>query len=613
MLAGESASWPESLRLIIFGGDRANPGLVQRWHQTVGDRIALVNAYGPTETTITASHCKLKPEQDITIGLPVTGAEFFIVDADNRIVSGEGEGELLIGGAGVALGYWKRPQLTAEKFVQMESVGRCYRTGDRVRRRGDGQYEFMGRLDDQVKVAGHRIEPAEIAIAMEGHPQIEQAFVNPNSNTGATKLLGYYVATEDVEGLEPDLVEFLKQTLPVYMVPSRLIRLDQFPLTDRGKVDRNQLPVPAESRPSTDKGNADDQFETATQRQLAGIWKEVLKLDSVSGDDNFFTQGGDSLLAMKMVIELKNAFSLRIPIATLIPNPTLVELAEFIDHEIAAGQGGGGNRSAPTITQINCGSNPTDLKRPEIVCIHAAGGGGMFYWKLFDSQAIQGPVLVLESPYLHGTGPVACHEQSVEEIAEIYTEELLRRFELGDSVILAGYSLGGLLAFEMAQMLTDRGVKIEKIVNVDAPNPRTIGRQNLGARFLRNFSKMKNPATYWKEFSRNRERSLHKREIKELEQAGLGPKENQRSLALEMIYCDLIEHYQPGYFDGDMIVIRSTVESARFSVPSDYGWSSHVKNLRVDRTPGGHLSIFYDPWFKSLRAAFLKAFTDGVE
>lgn len=626
VMACDSKSWPETLRLVVFGGDRVNPKLAARWFEIVGNRIALVNAYGPTETTITASHAVLQRDTDITIGRPIDGAKFLVVDSDGSIVQGEGTGELLIGGPGVAVGYWGKPELTAERFVEFGEAGRCYRTGDRVRKREDGNFEFAGRLDDQVKIAGHRIEPSEIAIMMEGHDLIEQAFVNPCTKTGTTKLIGYYVSSAQDQGndqgtvqdndVETKLRSHLTGRLPGYMIPAQLIRVNAFPLTQRGKVDRDQLPQPnfdrtphQESQREHSTQGTDESFHGPTEREVAAIWQNILKLDVGSRDDDFFMIGGDSLMAMRLVMQLKKSFSLRVPIAALIPNPTVKGLAEFIDRELSNGEAVHDSRSTPTITKINYGPDVDASQPPKIVCIHAAGGGGMFYSKLFDSQSIHGPILVLESPYLHGNGPVECHEDSLVEIAKIYTDELLGRYELGDSVILAGYSLGGLLAFEMAQLMSERGINIEKIINVDAPNPQTITRQPLWGRSMRNILKMKQPVTYFKEFVRNRERSHDKREIKRLKDAGLGPEGNQRSLALEMIYCDLIEKYQPGFFEGTMILIRSTQESARFSIPADYGWSAHVKHLDVSRTPGGHLSIFYAPWFNSLRDTFLTSFT----
>ncbi|MET9381774.1 amino acid adenylation domain-containing protein [Streptomyces sp. NPDC002928] len=266
----------------------------------------LSNMYGPTETTIWSSVAEVTSARRITIGRPIANTRFHVLDRWRRPLPPGLPGELYIGGAGVASGYLNRPELTAERFVPDTlgpDGGALYRTGDLVRQLPDGQLECLGRVDDQVKLHGYRIEPGEIEAALRGHPAVAEAVVAVREDApGDRRLVGYVVPREP--GVAAGLLRaHLAALLPSYMIPAAFVELGRLPLTANGKTDRRALPRP--SCPAGSDGPDGDAGDRA-QRAVAGIWREVLRLDRVGMDDNFFEVGGDSLLLMRVMARLKD-------------------------------------------------------------------------------------------------------------------------------------------------------------------------------------------------------------------------------------------------------------------------------------------------------------------
>ena len=308
---------------LLLGGEALPAELAAQVRAVLPD--GLVNLYGPTETTVWSATHAVDAEGPVPIGRPIANTRVYVLNAGLRPQPAGVPGELFIGGAGVARGYPGRPGLTAERFVPdpfgAAAGARLYRTGDRARWRADGALEYLGRLDEQLKVRGHRIEPGEIEAVLRRHPAVRDCVVVAREDApGDTRLAAYLVGGADAG----ELRELLRGALPEYMVPGAFVALDALPLTPNGKLDRRALPAP-------EHGLAQDSFmapRTPVEATLAGIWAEVLRLERVGVRDNFFELGGHSLLATRMVSRVRATFGIELPLRAVFEAPTVGELAE---------------------------------------------------------------------------------------------------------------------------------------------------------------------------------------------------------------------------------------------------------------------------------------------
>jgi amino acid adenylation domain-containing protein len=339
-----------NLETIISAGEACTAGLVARW----APGRDFFNAYGPTETTVCASMypCDEKDAHSPPIGRPIDNTRLYILDQALQPVPIGVPGELAVGGVSLARGYLRRPGLTAERFVpdpfSDKPGARLYRTGDLVRYRADGNVEFLGRVDHQVKVRGFRIELAEIETALEQHREVRDCVaVAKGTGLENKRLVAYVVPANETEPAPRELRSFLRQTLPEYMVPSAFIWLDELPLSPSGKVDREALPTP-------DRDEMDVKREFVAPRdemeqKLAAICSELLNLDQVGVFDNFFELGGHSLLATQFISRLRDEFQVELPLRVLFEKPTVADLATAILEAEAAGS----QPPIPTISRVS--------------------------------------------------------------------------------------------------------------------------------------------------------------------------------------------------------------------------------------------------------------------
>jgi surfactin family lipopeptide synthetase A len=306
-LVDRQAALPDSLRLVIVGGEKASLAALRRWRKLAGSRVRWINTYGPTEASVIATAYEPGAEADslsvLPIGRPVANTRIHLLDRNIHPVPVGVAGELHIGGPGVARGYLNRPELTAEKFVAdpftSEPGARLYKTGDLARWLPDGQIEFIGRTDHQVKIRGFRVELGEIEAALMQHPEVSDAVMIVREESGDKRLVAYVVRQQGAASGAADLRSFLKTKLPEYMVPASVVLLQAMPMTPNGKVDRRALPAP-EPGPVAALSVAvapRDELES----QLARIWEEVLKFQPISVNQNFFELGGHSLLAVRLM------------------------------------------------------------------------------------------------------------------------------------------------------------------------------------------------------------------------------------------------------------------------------------------------------------------------
>ncbi|MEU6432669.1 amino acid adenylation domain-containing protein, partial [Microbispora sp. NPDC046973] len=323
------------LRVLITGGEPCPPDLATIW----ADGRHLINVYGPTETTICATFTTPTTTFTTTtpppIGAPLPNTHLHVLDPHLKPVPIGVPGELYITGAGLARGYHHRPALTAERFIADPFTphgGRLYRTGDLARWRPDGQLDFLGRTDHQIKIRGNRIEPAEIEHTLTTHPAITTALVIEREQ----RLVAYLVPADHDQGIPPvsELREHLRAALPDYMIPTAFVELTAFPLTPNGKIDRTALPTPDSSR--RDLTSTYQAPTTPTEELLAGIWADLLNLDHVGVTDNFFDLGGHSLLATQAITRIRGVFNAEVSLAALFDHPTVGELAAVIDTGTAS-------------------------------------------------------------------------------------------------------------------------------------------------------------------------------------------------------------------------------------------------------------------------------------
>ncbi|HEV2756819.1 MAG TPA: amino acid adenylation domain-containing protein, partial [Actinomycetota bacterium] len=325
-----------SLRLVAVGGEAMASSRLRAWLEA-GDCPAVMNNYGPTEATITATSYEVAGALDtetVPIGRPIAGRAVYVLDRYGNLVPAGVPGELYIGGDRVARGYVNRPGLTAERFVpdpfSGERGARLYRTGDRARYLSDGNIEFLGRVDHQVKIRGFRIEPGEIEACLVAHAAVRAAVVVARSDGGDNRLVAYVVG--DV-ATTTELRAHVSRSLPDYMVPAHFVVLDELPLTPTGKLDRAELPEP-EGRPELQAPYAAPR--TPAEEALAEIWCEVLGLERVGIHDDFFELGGHSLIATRVVSRMRALLGVDAPVRSLFEAPTVEALARHVEELILA-------------------------------------------------------------------------------------------------------------------------------------------------------------------------------------------------------------------------------------------------------------------------------------
>jgi acyl-coenzyme A synthetase/AMP-(fatty) acid ligase/acyl carrier protein len=328
------------LRTLVTAGERLEEAAAARWR----GEYRLLNAYGPTEATVCASIAVLDPdgegERAPSIGVPMANTRVYVLDAQLRPVPAGMTGELFIAGVGVARGYGRRADLTGERFVADPFAAdgtRMYRSGDQVRWLADGRLEFVGRADDQVKIRGFRVELGEIETVLAGHAALRAAVVTVEGVEGDRRLVAHVVPADQEEGIPAvgELRAFVGERLPGFMVPSVFVELAALPLTPNGKVDRAALRVlDGATRAATGEGYVAPGSET--ERVLAEMWAELLGVERVGVDDNFFDLGGHSLLATQVVSRVRAVFGVDLPLASVFDRPTVAAIAVIVGSGAAA-------------------------------------------------------------------------------------------------------------------------------------------------------------------------------------------------------------------------------------------------------------------------------------
>jgi amino acid adenylation domain-containing protein len=442
--------------LTRTGGESLPLERARAWDRLGGGRARLFNYYGPTETTVLVTAHRADAGREtvsgsVPIGRPLPNTRAYVLDRHLRPAPAGAAGELFVGGVQVARGYLGRPELTAERFLpdpfSGEAGARMYRTGDRARWLPDGVLEFLGRTDGQVKIRGYRVEPAEVEAALLAHPGVREAAVAVGKGPGGEpRLAGYFVAAG--EGVDAaSLRDHLRASLPDYMVPAALVRLDELPITSNGKVDRRALPEPQDAG-----SGAYAPPRTATEEALASLWAEALGVQRVGVHDDFFELGGHSLSAARLVARVRERLGRELSLGELFRGATVERVARVLD--------GAESAPSPHLLRLRDGAGAP------FFCVHAAGGMAVAYLRLarrLDDRPFYGV-------QARGLAPGESPGGSVEEMAARYLDAV-RAVQPRGPYLLGGWSVGGTVAFEMARRLRAAGEEVALLALVDSWAP----------------------------------------------------------------------------------------------------------------------------------------------
>jgi surfactin family lipopeptide synthetase A len=448
------AGWTGDGKLkVLCGGET----LTRQLADQLLDRVAEVwNMYGPTETTIWSSTCPVQRESGpVCLGRGIANTQFYVLDNHRQLLPIGVPGELYIGGKGVAGGYWKRPELTSERFVSNpfraeEGYDRLYRTGDLVRYHEDGKLEYLGRMDHQVKIRGYRFELGEIEAGLQELGVREAVVTEDEDQHGNKRLIGYFVSGDKILDKQ-ELRRQLKKKLPEYMVPALLIELKQLPLSPAGKVDRNALPKPELiERNAETLGVTQDPLEL----QLTKIWERVLGCP-VGFQDDFFELGGHSFMAVRLFIEMEKVFGRTLPLATLFNAPTVEQLASVLRTQ---------GWEAPYSSLVPLQPRGT---LPPFFCVHSLGANLVSYRHLAVHLGNEQPFYGLQPQGLDGKKEP---HSRLEDMAAHYIKEI-KTVQSQGPYFLGGVCLGGVIAFEMAQQLRAQGDQVERVILIDSHFP----------------------------------------------------------------------------------------------------------------------------------------------
>jgi aspartate racemase len=590
-----SDDFPPELRLVIVGNDKVSPQRFAAWRKSVGDRVRWMNAYGPTEATITATIYEpaaaneARDSASVPIGRPMANKQVYILDRRLNPVPIGVPGELHIGGPTLSRGYLNRPNLTAEKFIAdpfgLDPGARLYKTGDLARYLADGNIEFLGRLDDQVKVRGFRIELGGIEAVLSQHPAVRQAVITAREDAPGKRLAAYVVAAEKRQAAAAELRSYLKEKLPDYMVPSAFVFMESLPLTPSGKIDRRALPAPSQT-------NGDRSGYVAPshslERQLAAIWEEYLGVRPIGVRDDFFELGGNSLIAARMMYGIEKACGRKVPLSTLFEGATI----EHLGKKILENRPAGGDS---LLVQVQ----PSGGKRPLFFLHGDFYGGGFYCLNLARALGEEQPFFALNTQGVNG----GSMPRSIEAMAASYIE-LLRSAQPQGPYVLGGFCNGGVVAYEMARQLTEKREKVDLVmmIGADMLNTRFLSLYRLtgvvGALLGLEPDERADLFAVW------RDRSIRcALLLKKILGRGSGVPGNFIAAEagmegydshIELAYEKLLDRHVPKPYHGRVVLFWPVEERDQTRRDPTAGWAKVAPQIDVQMIPGGHVSSIFE-------------------
>ena len=574
---------------ILCGGEALPPELA---NYLLANSVNLWNVYGPTETTIWSTAYRIQTNQDgyPPIGRPIANTRIVILDAQQNIQPVGIPGELCIAGNGLARGYLHRPKLTAEKFIETELFGkpqRLYKTGDLARWLPDGNLEYLGRMDHQVKIRGFRIELGEIETRLSRHPDVRETVVIARPTvSGEQQLVAYVLMQAQSEETVAGLKSVLQEQLPDYMIPAFFVVLEAFPLLPNGKINRQSLPEPDRFNI---QGKGYMHPRNSLELALSQVWEKILNISPISVFDDFFDIGGDSLLAIRLITDINQQFGIKIPLNSLFQNGTIEQMACILRRDTQAS-----HQNSPRVALQTHGTSAP------IFCVHAAGGIVFRYLQIAKmmSSHYDHPFYGLQAK---GIEPGETPYASIEVMAQHYVQAI-REIKPQGPYLLAGWSMGGTVAFEMARLLEGMDETVSGVIMIDAPSPYMDAYEADDIDFL--LERLEPAAGINIQDVVEQQQSAQAKKqyiLEQKKQLGLFPPdiqlaEAEQRLAVHKHHNQLLCRYQPGVaIDAGIAFIRATEETTfdekmKDPVPA---WAKFTRKGIVEyESPGNHFNMF---------------------
>ncbi|WP_404784945.1 amino acid adenylation domain-containing protein [Altericista sp. CCNU0014] len=593
-----NARLPPAVRLVIVGGEKASRAVYAEWLQLVGQYPRWLNAYGPTEATVTTTifdptaEGYNPSEAEIPIGRPLPNSQIYILDKDlNPLPDGE-MGEMYIGGPGLARGYLNLAEHTASRFIANpfsdRPGARLYRTGDIARYLPNGTLEFIGRIDFQVKIRGFRIELPEIETYLEQYPSVQQGIVLAREDVPGEKRLVAYIVPKHQQRIElPALRSFLQRKLPEYMIPAAVVAMERFPMMPNGKVDRHAFPAPqiADMIPHSGAVLPIDGLEA----KLVKIWERLLNVKPIGTTDNFMDLGGTSLLVARLADEIERHLNQSLPLSVIFNAPTIEQLAKVIR------QGNVANLNFSLVELQTQGS------KPPLFLFE----GASIYYPLIPYLGLDQPIYGLIALFKDGVnGPT----NQVEAIAAYYLSEIMKVQPTGP-YYLGGFSFGGIVAFEVAQQLVAQGQETELLILFDAMLPSAFKPVSLYRRLQFHVQKiLKHGVRHVADRIIDRATALTDRTIALSDNLWVKyrtAKTRKQPASHTTDYLSIGEIidraeriYTPKPYRGQAVMFRALDAQADESMSLDpnLGWKPYLNDsMAVYDVPGDHLGILLEP------------------
>ncbi len=582
-----------SLKRVFSSGEALPVDLRQKFYNRLS--AELHNLYGPTEAAVDVTYwdcSRQAPCATVPIGRPISNVKTYILDPHLAPVPIGVAGELHIGGVALARGYLNRPELTAARFItnpfDPDPNARIYKTGDRARFLADGNIEYLGRLDNQVKLRGFRIELGDIEATLIQSQQVRAAAVVLREDGGDIHMLVAYLIPNQPELDIPALRAFLRERLPEYMLPSAFVAVESFPKTASGKLDRRALPAP---KLAADPRRAYVPPSDAIEERLTNVWQELLGVYPVGVTDNYFDLGGHSLLALRLFSEIKFCFQLDLPLATLFYAPTVRTMAEVIRDS--------GVQAASPVVPIQ----PNGTK-PAVYCIGALNGEVILYRRLALELGQDQP--------LYGLQPFSLIHRSstVEMLAANYIEELQQRGERRP-FCLVGYSFGGLVAIEMARQLRKSGNEPPFVALIDSAYLDGCKALEPWKDRIRRYRFHLDQIIHGARGIRHLADRLASRYTRVMHKVSTTLGVEVRRMAGDVSGRQLLaaESYRAKPYPGRVCIFKAELRPEFFGGDDALGWGKLLTDLRIEEIPGDHGTINTGMNLKNLArklAAFLE-------
>ena len=599
-----NAGWEGKLPIKALCGGEALPNDLAE--KLLTNCKSVWNVYGPTETTVWSTLKELKHDDPcITVGRPIWNTYVYLLDEDRMMVPEGKIGEIYIGGEGVARGYLNREDLTNERFFDdpfSEVHGaRIYRTGDLGQFLQNGEILCLGRVDHQVKVRGHRIELGEIEQVIREIDGVKESVVIAREDIpgnqrlvayllleGQTARLGGYATKEQIIAWK----SVLQKSLPAYMIPNDWVILERFPLTSNNKIDRKALPKPPD--PKSHEEDGEDLHYSGSQQVIADIWSRSLGISKVGLDDDFFEIGGHSLIAVEVMTRLEKESGIKLPLSILFEYPTIKELAGLLESKEASIQW-------KTLIPIK----PDGINTP-LYIVHGLGMNVLPFYSIARHLDLEQPLFGIQAIGLNGAVE---SPKTVEAIASEYLKEILEQNPNGP-YSLAGYSFGGMIAFEMAQQLKKMGKDIKSLIMFDTNAIRSDHMDPLGIRINNRLKTeigkrvfdlkmlIKNPTL----LKRIKKASFENKwgKVKNfLHLDDKGRKQGNDILdiveKIKKTHLEAGKNYVLSKYDGEIYLFRAKIRTSYEKDMKYFGWKPFVKKVHIIEMDGEHTTMFDPP------------------